>query len=280
MAILGKLNRLTVLKDSSPGLYLDGGELGEILLPGDAIPKGAVPGDVLEVFIYRDSEDRLVATTLKPLAQVDDFAALTVREVHPRLGAFLDWGLRKDLLLPIAEQERRVKEGETIVVFVFVDHQTERIIASTRLTAHTDPSPPPYKTGYEVSLLISCETPLGYNAIINNSRQGLLYRAELGTPLRIGQRCEGFVKAIRPDGKIDLTLNRVGYERIAPLADRILAVLRANKGTLALSDSSTPEAIREAFQVSKKSFKQALGTLYRNHLIELEASGIRLKTPR
>jgi predicted RNA-binding protein (virulence factor B family) len=280
MAILGKLNRLTVLKDSSPGLYLDGGELGEILLPGDAIPKGAVPGDVLEVFIYRDSEDRLVATTLKPLAQVDDFAALTVREVHPRLGAFLDWGLRKDLLLPIAEQERRVKEGETIVVFVFVDHQTERIIATTRLTAHTDPSPPPYKTGYEVSLLISGETPLGYNAIINNSRQGLLYRAELGTPLHIGQRCEALVKAIRPDGKIDLTLHRVGYERIAPLADRILAVLRANKGTMALSDSSPPEAIREAFQVSKKAFKQALGTLYRNRLIELHSSGIRLKTPR
>jgi hypothetical protein len=280
VAILGKLNRLTVLKDSSPGLYLDGGDLGEILLPGDAIPKGAAPGDDLEVFLYRDSEDRLVCTTLKPLAQVGDFAPLVVREAHPRLGAFLDWGLRKDLLLPIAEQERRVEEGETVVVFVFIDYQTERIIATTRLLAHTDHTPPPYKTGYEVSLLISSETPLGYNAIINNSRMGLLYRAELGTPLHIGQRCEGFVKTIRPDGKIDLSLDPAGYARVKPLAERILATLRANNGHLAMSDTSPPEAIRDTFQASKKAFKQALGTLYRNRLIDLTPSGIQLKTPR
>jgi len=278
MAVLGKINRLTVLKDSSPGLFLDGGELGEILLPGDAIPKGAVPGDVLEVFIYRDSEDRLVATTRKPLATVGDFAALKVTEVHPRMGAFLDWGLRKDLLLPNAEQERRVCAGDTVVVHVFIDHQTERIIATTRLQAHIDHTPPTYKTGYEVSLLIAAETPLGYSAIINNSRLGLLYRSELGVPLEIGQRCEGFVRAIRPDGKIDLGLDPKGYQRVAPLAERILAALRANKGGLPYSDSSPPEDIRNAFQTSKKAFKQALGQLYRQRLIELHESGIRLKS--
>ena len=276
MSLLGKLNRLTVLKDSSPGLFLDGGELGEILLPGDAIPKGAAPGDVLEVFIYRDSEDRLVATTLKPLATVGDFAALKVTEVHPRMGAFLDWGLRKDLLLPNAEQERRVQVGDTVVVYVFIDHQTERIIATTRLQGHLDHTPPPFKTGYEVFLLIASETPLGYNAIINNSRLGLLYRSELATPLEIGQRCEGFVRTIRPDGKIDLGLDPQGYQRVAPLADRILAALLSNKGSLPYSDSSSPEEIRAAFQTSKKAFKQALGNLYRQRLVELHESGIRV----
>jgi predicted RNA-binding protein (virulence factor B family) len=256
MSLLGKLNHLTVLKDSSPGLFLDGAELGEILLPGDAIPKGAAPGDVLEVFIYRDSEDRLVATTLKPLATVGDFAALKVREVHPRMGAFLDWGLRKDLLLPNAEQERRVQVGDTVVVYVLIDHQTERIIATP--------------------LLIASETPLGYNAIINNSRLGLLYRSELAISLEIGQRCEGFVRTIRPDGKIDLGLDPQGYQRVAPLADRILAALRSNKGSLPFSDSSSPEEIRAAFQTSKKAFKQALGNLYRQRLVELHGSGIRL----
>jgi len=276
MAVLGKINRLIVLKDSRPGLFLDGGELGEILLPGDAIPKGAVPGDLLEVFIYRDSEDRLVATTRKPLATVGDFAALKVTEVHPRMGAFLDWGLRKDLLLPNAEQERRVCAGDTVVVHVFIDHQTERIIATTRLQAHIDHTPPTYKTGYEVSLLIAGETPLGYNAIINNSRLGLLYRSELGAPLEIGQRCEGFVRAIRPDGKIDLGLDPKGYERVAPLADRILAALKANQGSLPFNDSSSPVEIRGAFQSSKKAFKQALGQLYRQRLVQIHESGIRL----
>jgi predicted RNA-binding protein (virulence factor B family) len=193
------------------------------------------------------------------------------------MGAFLDWGLRKDLLLPNAEQERRVRAGETVVVYVFIDHQTERIIATTRLQGHIDHTPPSYKVGYEVSLLIASETPLGYNAIINNSRLGLLYRSELATPLEIGQRCEGFVRTIRADGKIDLGLDQQGYQRVAPLADRILTAIRANQGLLPLSDSSSPEEIRTTFQTSKKAFKQALGNLYRQRLIEIEESGIRLK---
>jgi hypothetical protein len=273
-AILGKRNRLTVLKDSRPGLYLDGGQLGEILLPGDSIPKGAKPGDELDVFIYRDSEDRLVATTREPLATVGSFAALKVREVHQRIGAFLDWGLNKDLLLPIREQERRVALGETVIVHVFIDHETDRIIATSRWKYRIDHSPAPYKPGYKVSLLIADATPLGYNAIINNSRIGLLFRTEIGTLLEIGQRCEGTIKAIRPDGKIDLCLDAEGYQRIAPLADRILASLQANKGTLPLNDSSTPEEIRAAFQTSKKAFKQALGNLYRQRRIALTESGM------
>jgi hypothetical protein len=277
MAILGKRNRLTVLKDSSPGLYLDGGELGEILLPGEAIPKGARPGDELEVFLYRDSEDRLVATTRESLASVGDFAALRVKEAHPRLGAFLEWGLNKDLLLPMREQERRVESGETVVVFVFVDEQTDRIIATSRWKDRIAPLPPAFKVGQSVSLLIAEETPLGYNAIINNTHLGLLFRSDLGSPLKIGERCEGYVRAIRPDGKIDLSLDPEGYQRIAPLADRILAALRANGGVLPLNDTSTPEQIRSTFQSSKKAFKQALGTLYRQRLVTLTASGITLR---
>ena len=277
MAILGKRNRLTVLKDSRPGLYLDGGELGEILLPGDAIPKGARPGDELEVFIYRDSEDRLVATTREPLATVGDFAALRVMEVHPRMGAFLEWGLNKDLLLPIREQEHRVETGEMVLVFVFVDEKTDRIIATSRWKDRIDHSPPTFKVGHTVSLLIAAETPLGYNAIINNARLGLLFRSDLGSPLKIGEKCEGHVRAIRPDGKIDLSLDLGGYQRIAPLADRILAALHANDGRLSLNDASTPEQIRSTFQASKKAFKQALGSLYRQRLITLTASGMALR---
>jgi predicted RNA-binding protein (virulence factor B family) len=278
MAILGKPNVLTVLKDRRPGLYLDGGDLGEILLPGDSIPQGAGPGDQLEVFTYRDSEDRLVASTRMPVAFVGDFAALEVRQVNPRMGAFLDWGLNKDLLLPMREQEKKVRVGETVVVFIFVDEKSGRIVASTRLSEHIDTTPPPYTDGSKVSLLIASPTPLGYNAVIDNSRLGLLYRSEIGMDLHVGEKYEGYVRSVRPDGKIDLGLDPQGYRRVAPLANEILKALRAGKGRLALSDRSSPEDIRIAFQTSKKAFKQALGSLYRQQLIEINDDGVTLKS--
>lgn len=277
MALLGKINILTVLKDAPPGLYLDGGELGEILLPGDSIPPGAGPDDELQVFLYRDSEDRLVATTHDPLACVGDFAALRVKQVHPTIGAFLDWGLNKDLLLPMREQERRVHKGDIVLVFVFIDEVSQRIIATTRWRDHLSATPPDYSEGEQVSLLIAGESPLGYNAIVDNTHVGLLFRSELGSPLRVGEKCKGYVRHVRPDGKLDLRLDAEGYQRIAPLADRILSTLRSRDGKLPVNESSSPEAIRAAFQTSKKAFKQAIGNLYRQRLIEINGSDIVLR---
>ncbi len=277
MALLGKINILTVLKDAPPGLYLDGGELGEILLPGDSIPPGAGPDDELQVFLYRDSEDRLVATTHDPLACVGDFAALRVKQVHPTIGAFLDWGLNKDLLLPMREQERRVHKGDIVLVFVFIDEVSQRIIATTRWRDHLSATPPDYSEGEQVSLLIAGESPLGYNAIVDNTHVGLLFRSELGSPLRVGEKCKGYVRHVRSDGKLDLRLDAEGYQRIAPLADRILSTLRSRDGKLPVNESSSPEAIRAAFQTSKKAFKQAIGNLYRQRLIEINGSEIVLR---
>ncbi len=277
MALLGKINILTVLKDAPPGLYLDGGDLGEILLPGDSIPPGAGPDDELQVFLYRDSEDRLVATTHDPLACVGDFAALKVKQVHPTIGAFLDWGLNKDLLLPMREQERRVHKGDIVVVFVFIDEVSQRIIATTRWRDHLSATPPNYSEGAPVSLLIAGESPLGYNAIVDNTHVGLLFRSELGSALQVGDKCKGYVRNVRPDGKLDLGLDPEGYQRIAPLADRILTALRSQDSKLPVHEGSSPEDIRAAFQTSKKAFKQAIGNLYRQRLIEIKGSDIVLR---
>lgn len=277
MALLGKINILTVLKDAPPGLYLDGGDLGEILLPGDSIPPGAGPDDELQVFLYRDSEDRLVATTHDPLACVGDFAALKVKQVHPTIGAFLDWGLNKDLLLPMREQERRVHKGDIVVVFVFIDEVSQRIIATTRWREHLSATPPNYSEGAPVSLLIAGESPLGYNAIVDNTHVGLLFRSELGSALQVGDKCKGYVRNVRPDGKLDLGLDPEGYQRIAPLADRILTALRSQDSKLPVHEGSSPEDIRAAFQTSKKAFKQAIGNLYRQRLIEINGADIVLR---
>lgn len=277
MALLGKINILTVLKDAPPGLYLDGGDLGEILLPGDSIPSGAGPDDELQVFLYRDSEDRLVATTHDPLACVGDFAALRVKQIHPTIGAFLDWGLNKDLLLPMREQERRIHKGDIVVVFVFIDEVSQRIIATTRWRDHLSATPPNYSQGAPVSLLIAGESPLGYNAIVDNAHVGLLFRSELGSPLKVGDKCKGYVRNVRPDGKLDLGLDPEGYQRIAPLADRILTALRSKEGKLPVHEGSSPEDIRAAFQTSKKAFKQAIGNLYRQRLIEINGANIVLR---
>ncbi len=280
MAAIGERNALRVLRESKSGLHLDGEELGEILLPGRYIPKGTVPGDYLEVFIHHDSEDRIVATTEIPKACVGDFAALKVISLHPRAGAFLDWGLSKDLLLPIREQARRVTVGETVVAYVFLDRKSNRIVATTRLDRHLDSTAADYTLDQRVSLLIAGETPLGYKAIVENAYHGLLYKTDLGSPLAIGQAVEGYVRAIRPDGKIDLLLDPAGYGRIAPLTEQIIdALKKVPSGRLPLGDHSTPEEIRAQFNTSKKAFKQALGALYRQRSIRLIEDGIEFVPP-
>jgi len=246
------------------------------LLPGRYIPKRAGPGDDLDVFIYLDSEDRLVATTETPHAMVGDFAFLKVVSALPQMGAFLDWGLGKDLFLPIREQAHRVRTGEWVVVFIRVDSQSGRIVATTRLERHLNAVESQYSEGQAVRLLIASETELGYKAIVENTHWGLLYRTDFCGPLAIGRRLNGYVRAIRPDGKIDLSLDQAGYQRVAPLTRQILDALEAAGGRLEFDDQSAPEAIRATFGMSKKAFKQALGSLYRERRIDFANRGIQL----
>ena len=277
MATLGKRNQLVVLKSAPPGFYLDGGPLGELLLPGALIPEGAKVGDTLDVFLYRDSEDRLVTTTETPHAEVGEFAYLRVVGVAPRIGVFLDWGLSKDLLLPIRElKQGGVRQGDWIIVYVMLDTKTDRIVASARINRHLSTTPPVYGEGQAVNLLVTGETPLGYNAIVNNAHRGLLYHSDVSSPLGVGQKLEGFVSTVREDGKIDLRLDRAGYQRISSNTDKVIEVLTAGGGRLPFHDDSTPEEIRAAFGMSKKAFKQAIGSLFKERRIVIAKHGIRL----
>ena len=276
MALIGRRNTLSIVRAATPGLYLNGGELGEILLPGRYIPAGLAPGDRLDVFVYLDSEDRLVATTETPRAMVGEFACLKVISVNPRIGVFLDWGLAKDLLLPFREHEGLLRPGQWVVVYVLLDETSKRIVASARLQRHLRGGGDTYRERQPVNLLIVNRTPLGYNAIVENDRWGLLYHDKLGTPLEAGQRVKGFVRTVRPNGKLDLSLDPAGYKRVAPLREQIVEALERAGGKLAFDDDSSPEAIRMKFGCSKKAFKQALGALYKSRRIRFEAPGIQL----
>ncbi|MEY4386940.1 MAG: hypothetical protein RLY20_2223 [Verrucomicrobiota bacterium] len=276
MAQLGQRNQLSALRETVSGVYLDGEDLGEILLPRRYVPHDFTSDQLLDVFIYRDSEDRLVATTETPLAMVGEFACLSVVSVHRQVGAFLDWGLPKDLLLPFREQPSPVQVGQRVVVFIAIDEKTNRIIASARLNRHVSREFPEYRPGSQVEFVITGRTPLGYNAIVENAHLGLLFQHNLTTELEIGQRVKGFIRAISPSGKIDLSLDDFGYKRVGGLTLQILAALQRNGGELRFDDDSAPEEIRAAFGVSKKAFKQALGKLYRERRIEFLQPGIRL----
>ncbi|MSU50281.1 MAG: GntR family transcriptional regulator [Opitutus sp.] len=282
MALIGKRNQLPFVREATPGFYLDGGSHGEILLPGRYLARRPAVGSPVDVFVYRDSEDRLVATTESPYASIGEFGFLRVVSVNPRIGVFLDWGLEKDLLLPIREQTAPLREGEWLVVRVALDRVTDRLIASARLNRYLDLAPPAYTAGQAVTALVIGESPLGYNAIVNHAHRGLLYRGDLSGPLTIGQPLDAFVRLVRADGKIDLALDRVrvGYQRIVPLTEKIVAALNTDGGgRLPLHDNSPPEEIRAAFGVSKKAFKQAIGVLFKAERIVIEKTGIRLVSP-
>ncbi|MCK5528631.1 MAG: GntR family transcriptional regulator [Kiritimatiellae bacterium] len=278
MSIIGKYNTLTILREAEQGLYLDGGkEHGDILLPRRYISNDMKPGGEAEVFIYLDSEERLIATTEQPLAQVGDFACLQVVSINEKIGAFLNWGLSKDLLLPFREQANPLNPGDRVVVYIEVDQKSERIIATTRYSRHLSKELPPYQEGDKVNILIAGMTPLGYNAIVENAYGGLLYHSDITTPLPSGKTMTGYVRAIRPDNKIDLGLDQAGYKtRIAPLTETIIEALKANGGNMEFNDKSSPEKIRETFNVSKKAFKQALGALYKKKRIKFTATGIKI----
>ncbi|MBN2298687.1 MAG: type I-B CRISPR-associated protein Cas8b1/Cst1 [Deltaproteobacteria bacterium] len=275
MAEIGKLNSLQVVKELEFGVYLDGNDLGEILLPVRYVPEGVKTGDTVEVFIFLDSEDRIIATTQRPYAMVGQFALLKVVSTGSA-GAFLDWGLPKDLLVPFREQKQKMEQDRSYIVFVYLDTKSNRIAASSRIDKFFDKHPEGFKPGQEVSLLVYEQTDIGYKAVINNSSQGVLYSNEVYQPLGIGQQIKGFIKKVRDDGKIDLTLSKPGYEKIDGLSEKILDELRKQGGFIAVTDKSAPEIMYELFGMSKKTYKKAVGALYRKRLVTIEPDGIRL----
>jgi predicted RNA-binding protein (virulence factor B family) len=275
MAEIGKINHLYVIKEVDFGIYLDGGDLGEILMPKQYVPEGTQPEDMIDAFIYLDSEDRLVATTLKPKAMVEEFALLEVVSVT-QVGAFLDWGLMKDLFVPFREQRQPMEEGKKYLVYVYLDQNSKRIAASSKIEQFLDNIPVDYDEGEDVDLIIVNPTDLGYNAIIDNSHLGVLYKNEVFQELNPGDKVQGFIKKIRTDGKIDLSLVKAGYEKISEFADKIIAQLEKHEGFLPFTDKSSPEDIYKTFKFSKKNFKTAIGALYKKRMIVLEDNGIRL----
>ncbi|WP_296268835.1 CvfB family protein [Pseudomonas sp. UBA6562] len=268
MALLGRFNSLQIVKHTDFGLYLDGGADGEILLPRRYIPKDT-PTEVedwLNVFIYLDSEDQLIATTEKPKVQVGEFASLKVKDINGA-GLFLDWGLSKDLLMPYSEESRPLKIGDYCVVHAYLDKRTRRITATARLDRYLDNTPATYQAGQPVQLLVAGETPMGFKAIINNRHWGLIHKNEVFKFLRSGMHEQGFIKEVRHDGKIALSLQPVGASLADGLQEQIMARLTAAGGTLPVCDKSDPQVITQLFNVSKGNFKKAIGALFKQGLI-------------
>ena len=272
---LGEYNRLTIVKAVDFGLYLDGGDEGEILLPSRYVPKDCRIGDELDVFIYLDNEERIVATTQKPLAKVGDFAYLEVSWVN-EYGAFLHWGPLKDLFCPFREQKMRMEIGESYIVFVYIDRESYRIAASAKIEHYLQKETPPYTVGTETDLLIWQKTNLGFKVIIDNRYQGLVYEDQIFKRIPTGDRMKGYISQVREDGKLDVTLQPLGYQQARAFSDTLLQYLKNNGGFCDLGDKSDAEDIKRRFQVSKKTFKKAVGDLYKRCLIVLDEQGIRL----
>ena len=275
MIKIGDYSTLEILKELDFGMYLDGGPLGEILLPTKYIPENAKVGDEIEVFLYNDSEDRLIATTEKPKAKVGEFAFLKVKAVS-EYGAFLDWGLLKDLFVPFREQVVKMQVGNYYLVRLYLDEKTDRIVASTRWHRFLEDKNETLKDQEEVEIKIASQTDLGYKVIVNDTYWGILYENEIFQPIAIGETKKAFVKKIREDGRIDIILKKQGVEEVEHSRTDILSKLKASGGFLPLTDKSSPELIYQEMQMSKKAFKRAVGNLYKQKLIELEKDGIRL----
>ena len=273
--ILGKYNQLEVVKEVDFGVYLDGGDDGEILLPSRYVPEGCKPGDVLNVFIYLDNEERLIATTLQPKVQVGEFACLEVAWIN-EYGAFLDWGLMKDLFVPFREQKMKNQKGRSYVVHAHVDEESYRIMASAKVERYLSKEKPDYQPGQEVEIMIWQRTDLGYKAIVENQYSGLIYQGEIFKSLEPGMKLTAYIRQVREDGKIDLTLQKDGQKKVEDFSEVLLQFIKDQGGHTLLNDKSAAEDIYEAFGVSKKTFKKAVGDLYKKRLIVLEEGGIRL----
>ncbi len=275
MAEIGRINKLTIKTKLDYGALLDGGESGDILLPKKYVPEKCQPGDEVEVFVYVDREEHLQATTQKPYATVGQFAKLRVVS-NSSAGTYLDWGVQKDLLIPMREQHVKMEKGKSYVVFVFLDKKSNRIAASSKLDKFLGLQSPDYDVGEEVDLVIYDKTDLGYKAIVNNAHWGMVYKNEVFQKLYIGQQLKGYIKTIREDLKIDISLQQSGYQRIDNTSQSILKTIKDLGGSIAITDKSPPEDIYSLLGVSKKTFKKAIGTLYKKRLITIENNGIKL----
>ena len=275
MITIGTRASLRIIREQPFGLFLDAENLGEILLPRREMPKEwAIGGDV-DVFIYLDSEDRLVATLKKPRVMPGEFAKLTCIALTP-VGAFLDWGLPKDLLVPFREQKTRMEVGKSYLVKVLVDEESKRIVATTRIARHIDKIPASFETGEEVDLTVYGKTPMGYKAIVNNTHTGLIFANEVFQELALGEKLKGWIAGVRADGKIDLSLHPPGRSRVDDLEKQIMGELVARGGFWALTDKTPAEEIYEELGVSKRTFKQTLGALLKKRLVTQTEKGIRL----
>ena len=272
---LGKYNQLEVVKEVDFGVYLDGGEDGEILLPTRYVPEDCKIGDILNVFLYLDMDERLIATTLTPFVQVGQFACLEVSWVN-QYGAFLNWGLMKDLFVPFREQKMKMQVGRKYVVHAHLDEESYRIVASAKVERYLSKEQPEYASGDEVDILIWQKTDLGFKAIIDNKYSGLLYENEIFTSLETGMEMKAFVKQVREDGKVDLILQKPGFEKIDDFAKTLLDYIKEQGGRINLNDKSPAEDIYDTFGMSKKTFKKGVGDLYKKRLVVLHEDGITL----
>jgi uncharacterized protein len=275
LAVIGKTNTLNVVRETDNGVYLDGENLGEILMPRKFVTPEVRESQQATVFIYSDSEDRLVATTETPFAEVGDFAFLEVVETN-RFGAFLDWGLPKHLLVPFSEQKAKMVEGKSYLVYVFSDNKTNRLAASAKVGKFLSHDHPEYQQGDEVQLLITEETETGFKAIVNGKHWGMLYKNQMNGTVIIGGRHTAYVNKVREDDKIDLLTEKPGYEKIFDVSQKIVQVLKDNNGFIALTDNSSPEMIQAMLGISKKNFKKAIGSLYKSRRVDFKSDGIRL----
>lgn len=271
---IGHYNTLKIARETKVGLYLTDGK-DDVLLPLKYVPKEYSIDDEIIVFVYLDHEERPVATTLEPYILMDEFGLLRVNFVN-QFGAFLDWGLEKDIFVPFKEQARPMEKGKRYLVFAYIDKQSNRIVASSKTNQFLKNENLTVAVGDEVDLIISHITEAGINVIINDQHKGLLYKNEVYDDIRTGDRMTGFIKNIRPDNKIDVSLQKLGYENIEPNAQKILDELKASRGFLRLNDDSHPEDIKTVLKMSKKTFKKAIGSLYKDKLIEIKEDGIYL----
>lgn len=277
MIEIGKYNTLEILRQTKVGLFLgNGNEAEDILLPNKYVPRQYEIGDEITVFVYLDHEERPVATTLEPYILLNEFALLRVNYTN-RVGAFMDWGLEKDILVPFKEQAREMEKGKRYLVYLYMDEKTGRLVASSKTNQFLDNEHLTVENGEEVDLIVSHITDLGINVIINGKHKGLLYKDEVyDDSIRTGDKLRGFIKNIRPDHKIDVSLQEQGYGNVEPNAEKVLAELKANRGFLRLNDNSHPEDIKTVLKMSKKTFKKAIGALYKERIIDIKDDGIYL----
>tara|TARA_Y100000766_G_scaffold96698_2_gene82534 strand:- start:2079 stop:2918 length:840 start_codon:yes stop_codon:yes gene_type:complete len=273
---IGKMNTLISARQEAQGFYLRGEDpFDQVLLPNAYVPKDFKVGDEIDVFVYLDNEERITATTLVPKIKLNDFAALTVAQVN-RMGAFMDMGIVKQLLVPYKEQAIPMDEGKTYVVYMYLDQKTERLVGTSKFNRYLNNEECALEKGDEVDLMVLHSSSLGTNVIINKMHRGLIFKSDVNQPLELGQEIKGFIKVIREDGKIDVVLQEEGVASFEPNAEKVLEILKRSDGFLGLHDKSDPGEISKRLLMSKKSFKRAIGNLYRDQKIKIEKDGIRL----